>query len=550
MIRTHVKTTSGNVAAPVASASRPAARIVSRVGGTFLLLVILGLTSRVVGFLREMFLAAQFGAGHEMDAFLAGQTVPGVAQRLFDELLGSSLLPLFAAWCARWGEARAWAHLNRLLRFLVIFGAGLVVMGALLAGPLVRSLAPGLGKPDSAIAARSLQIMLPGIGFLLLGSSYTALLNYYRRFLVVAGLTLASNLAIVLCIVLLADRLGVYSAAVGMSVGALLLAASQWPFLPACGRREPAMGDGRPVVAEFARLAKPLAFGILLFSLIPVVERFLASWLPEGSIAVLNYAFKVDWLVYLVFVVPITTMAFPRLAESAAAGDQQRFLHVLIVALKAVLLLLLPMIVFLLVSGDPVIRLLFERGNFSAARTGDTAAVLRVYVLGLPAAAATLVLFYAVYALQQPGARLTAGVLAVGIGACGGLVLTTLLGVRGIAATHVLNFTTLAVFLGWYLRRILAPDWWRPLTFFSARALLAGVASFPVSWLAARTLERTGLGTSPLWQAARLVTVGFVTISVFLGLCWLLRLAEVRSLLKELRDLRDALARTRSEAIS
>lgn len=338
--------------------AQPIPHVNTRTAFTFLLLVFLGALAKVVGFLREIVLAAQFGANRQMDAFIVGQTFPGVVQRMFDELLGASLLPLFATWVVAAGEPAAWARLNRLLWLFFIVSCGGVLGSLLLAKPMIGLLAPGLDAAGVSLSAHLLQIMLPSIAFIVLSSVYTGVLNYYRRFLWPALISLLSNVAGLLCIVLYADRIGVYSAALGVTLGAFLLALLQWPFLPAAGRRQHPVAEAQPWLAEFSRLGKPLAVGIVIFNFVPLVERFLSSWLPEGNIAVLNYAFKIDWMVYIVFVLPITAMVFPQLAKAGAAGDRERFLGVLVLALKGVLLMLLPVMVLLLVEGNAVVRLL------------------------------------------------------------------------------------------------------------------------------------------------------------------------------------------------
>ena len=110
-----MNTVLGKLATEGTSYVQPIPHVNARTVFIFLLLVFLGALAKGVGFLREIVLAAQFGANRQMDAFIVGQTFPGVVQRMFDELLGASLLPLFATWVVAAGEPAAWARLNRLL---------------------------------------------------------------------------------------------------------------------------------------------------------------------------------------------------------------------------------------------------------------------------------------------------------------------------------------------------------------------------------------------------------------------------------------------------
>ena len=501
------------------------ARVSAQATASFLLLVMLGVLAKGVGLVREMVLAAQFGASGPMDAYLVAQTLPSAVQRVFDELLGASLLPLFAGWVVAAGEAAAWARLKSLLRFLLWTSALLVLISLPLAAPLVRALAPGLGLGESSIAARALLILLPGIAFGVAGSIFAALLNYHRRFVCAALFALAGNALALACIFLFAGRIGIYSAAAGVTAGALLLAL-QWFYLPAAGRREPPVASAVATRSEFWRLAGPLAAGIALFNLIPLVERFLSSFLPTGGIALLNYAFKVDWLAYLVLVVPITTLAFPRLADAGAAGDTQKFLGALQLALKGALLALLPAMIFLGIAAPAVIASLYERGSFTTVHTAGTAAILRVYLFGLPGAAATLILFYALYALRQPAGRVAAGVAGLFFALSFGWPAVRAWGATGIAATHAVNYTALALLLGAYVTRSLGRDWWRPLLGFALRAATAAAAA----WFAGQQLLRLWIEAETFPRSMMELLAGAAASAVFVLLAWLFRLQEIRDL--------------------
>jgi len=255
----------------------------------------------------------------------------------------------------------------------------------------------------------------------------------------------------------------------------------------------------------------------------------------------------VNWLVYMIFVVPLTVMSFPRLAAAAAVGDVRRFQQVLTLTLKGVLLVLLPAMIILIVAGDALVRLLYQRGSFTAADTAGTAAILKIYVLGLPGAAATLILFYALYALKLPSGRVGAGAMGLAVaGGCGWLAVS-LWGAKGIALTHTINFCLMAILLGWFLRRSVASDWWRPLGSFAVRALVAAAGTLPLAWLSALALARAWPGVSILAQAGRLALSSAATVTCFVALCWLLRLGEIRSLAKELRGYVVAMANSKGE---
>jgi len=492
-----------------------------------MMLVSLGAVNKGLGFLREAVMAAKFGADIRMDGLLAGQTIPAVLSKVMDEILGASLLPLFASWTTQKGEAIAWARLKQIV-FYLLLGASVVVLSLLVfSGPVMTVLAPGLGAEGIHIAVRSLQIMLPSIAFFLLGSMLTAILNYYGRFFWGGLAATLGNAFSLLCILLYARQLDVYSVAIGITGGALLLVIFQVPFVPRAARTWDTGNEAGARFGEFAKMAGPFGFAILLFNAIPFVERFLGSLLREGSLAILNYAFKVDWLVYSVFAIPVTTVTFPALASAAALQDTTRFQRVLALGVKGTLLLIAPCMVILVSLAVPIIQLLFQRGMFGPEQTARTASVLVIYVFGLPGASISLILFYALYALGQPAVRLTASVLSVLLSMICGWVFTRFWDVQGIAWAHVVTLSLVAAYMAWALR-VLLGQCWSALISFVLRLCGAGLVSAVVCIVIYHQLALWITGDPIPAQVARIGVPSAVTLVVFYLLCWLWKVEEVK----------------------
>lgn len=495
-----------------------------------------------LGFLREAVMAAKFGADIRMDGLLAGQTIPAVLSKVMDEVLGASLLPLFAAWTGRDGEAISWVRIKQIVRRLLLAGSVVILLLLVLSRHVIAIVAPGLAAEGKHIAVRSLQIMLPSILFFLLGSVLSAILNYYRRFFWSGLAATLGNAFSLLAILIYARQLDVYSVAIGITVGAISLVVFQVPFLPRSAHLSDTGPDARAPFAEFVRLAGPLSLAILSFNAIPLVERFLASSLSEGSLAILNYAFKVDWLVYTVLTVSVASVTFPPLAAAAAAQDTAHFRRILALGLKTVMLLIVPWIVVLFSLALPVIQLLFERGMFDAEQTARTASVLRIYVIGLPGASAFLLLSYALYASKQSGVRLVVSGLSVPLTFVWGWVFTRYWDVQGIAWAHVVTLSLMSVYMAWALRpwlgRFAVPALW-----FGVRVASAGLLSGAACVVAHQQLSVSFPGDSFLSQFVRIALPAAVAEVIFYVGCWVARVEEVEQLRGVLRQMRSVQAR-------
>ncbi|MET9591705.1 lipid II flippase MurJ [Streptomyces sp. NPDC006516] len=420
-----------------------------------------GLTvvAALLGLVRDQAVARLFGASHASDAFLIAWTVPEMAATLLiEDGMALLLVPAFSLALTRrasGGQAQdpvralVAATLPRLSAALACAGA-LLVWGAPWA---VAVLAPGLDDPRLAVDCTR----LTAVTVLTFGVTgyFSAALRAHGRFLAPAGVYIAYNAGIIGMTLALHSVWGVRAAAAGVAVGSLLMILT---LLPTFVRLVPA-GRGR-TGAKVRRVHGPALLGatvlapVVLFVLSRqsqvLVERFLASSLPDGAISHLNYAQKVAQLP-MVLSMMICTVTFPVVARAMASGDRegarQRVERDL--ALAGTVVLLGTAMVF--GCAPQIIEALFQRGAFDAADTAATAGVMRVYALGLLGHTLVGALCRPFFSTGRPtwyplGAMGAGLVVTTGAGA----VLTAPFGVAGIAAANAAGISTaaLAMLLG------------------------------------------------------------------------------------------------------
>ncbi|WP_399494764.1 murein biosynthesis integral membrane protein MurJ [Streptomyces sp. P9(2023)] len=420
-------------------------------GGGFLrraAAVTAGLTAAgaVLGLLRDQSLAHYFGAGAETDAFLVAWTVPEFASTLLiEDAMALILVPAFSRALTRRGAVRALVR-STLPRLLLVMSAlaGLLILAAPL---LVAALAPGL--PDPRLAVDCTRLTATCVLTFALAGYCSAALRAHGSFLPPATIYVAYNIGIIGTIVVLREPFGVRAAAAGVAVGGALMVAVQAPYLVRELRRGPAPHagpavDGRLLVLGL--IAPVIAFTVSRQSQI-LIERFLASPLPSGAISHLNYAQKVAQMPMILSLM-LCTVSFPVVARAMASGDadgaRRRVERDLLLA--AVVVLVGASIV--IAAAPQIVEVLFQRGAFDASDTSATAAVMRVYALGLlgQTTVGTLVRCYfsAARPLWYPAAAMAAG---LAVTAVAGVVGAGLWGAVGIAAANALGITVTAVLM-------------------------------------------------------------------------------------------------------
>ncbi|MGC0331889.1 putative peptidoglycan lipid II flippase [Streptomyces sp. SAI-170] len=431
-------------------AEHPSHRFLARAA---LVTASLSLAGAVLGLVRDQALARLFGAGSDTDAFLVAWTVPEFAATLLiEDGLAFALVPAFSVALARRARGGAGDPVRALvastlprLTFAFVAVGGLIVLAA---PQVVRALAPGLPDPDLAVDCTRLTATCV-LTFGLAGYC-SAALRAHRRFLAPAAIYVVYNTGIITGMFVLGGRWGVRSAAMGVAVGGCLMLAVQLPSLLGQLRRKSprVLGERqeqeRPV--GLALIATVLLFALCRQSQV-LVERFLASQLPSGAISHLNYAQKVTQMP-MVLALMLCTVTFPVVARALADGDTERARDRVERDLVLTAWVVLLGAATVAACAPQIVELLFQRGAFTARDTDATAAVMRVYALGLLGHTLVGVLVRSYFSAALPS-WYPVGTMALGIVATSWLGALTVgpWGVLGITAANAVGITVTAALL-------------------------------------------------------------------------------------------------------
>ncbi|MET7849136.1 lipid II flippase MurJ [Streptomyces avermitilis] len=516
-----------------------------------LVTVVLSLAGALLGLGRDQVLARLFGAGSETDAFLVAWTVPEFAATLLiEDGLAFALVPAFSAAVARrrahGDTGRTGDPVRALVRSTLprlslafVVASALFVLGA---PYLVGALAPGLHNPGFAVDCTR----LTGTCVLTFGlAGYcSAALRGHRRFVAPAAIYVAYNTAIITAMFVLGARWGVRAAAVGVAMGGALMVVTQLPSLLRQLHRKPmtpasetagttgitgTMGTTETTVtADTAAAAAPaedrrtmnlaLIVTVLLFALCRqsqvLVERFLASTLPAGAISHLNYAQKVAQMP-MVLSLMLCTVTFPVVAQALAEGDTERARDRVECDLRVVSCVVLLGTAAIVACAPQLVHLLFQRGAFTARDTAATAAVMRVYALGLLGQALVGALVRSYFSAGRPTwypmAAMTAGIVTtswIGAWAVGSF------GVLGIAAANAAGITLTALILLYGMGTRSVPIRTRRVLAEMSKPLRAAVVACVVGGFCASRVDSPALG---LAAGGTAVTVVFLLLARVLG---------------------------------
>jgi putative peptidoglycan lipid II flippase len=513
--------------------------------------------SRILGLVREQVFAAMFGAGKNLDAFLAAFQIPNLLRDLFAEgALSTAFTTVFAKTAEKEGDAPAWRLANLVITTMILLLGLICVAGVWLSPLLVNLTSYGFhtvpGKFEQTVALT--RIMFPFILVISLSAVVMGMLNARFVFGIPAMAPMAYNIISVAAGVAMAfifdpqanwrhphfTSRGLTGVALGVMMGGLAQLLVQFPTLWRQGYRFRWKVDfSDPRLLAVWRLMWPALIAASAVEINILINSQFASGI-DGARSWLTCAFRLVYFPIGMFGVAIATVLLPSVARFEANQDRVSFGRHVEEALRLSLFMTIPAAVGLFALAPEIIELIYQHGAFTPEATAQTAAALRAYTFGLAGYAGSKVLIPCFQALSKPKIPLRVNSIAIGVNLL--LNVTLVMGLHfghvGVAAStagvSLVNFAQLA----WLLRREVPlgrlKNWATLLAVLGSGGLLCGLGS----WGSAHALGSV-LPNSLLGQSVRvLVSVG-VGVGVYAAFTLACRLPEthlaVRMVLTKLR---------------
>ncbi len=410
--------------------------------------------SRILGFVRDIFIARLLGASPLADAFFVAFKLPNFFRRMFAEgTLTVALVPVLADERKK-GEADAHEYLNALAGLLLAALILFTVLGMIFMPWLLLAFAPGFhDEPDRWQQALNLaRLMFPYLALISLAAMSWAVLNAYKKFSVAAASPALLNIAILFAAIVLAPLHDnpAEALAVGVILGGALQLAIQFPALKRIGWvPKPTWRPRLPAIGQTMQLFGPAVMGIAAVQVNILVGTILATLLPVGAVSYLYYADRIVQLPLALFGIAMGTALLPSLSEHLANNRTIEARHDLQQGLTWLTWIILPSIVGLMFLAEPIIRTLFEQGKFNANDAANTAHALQAYAVGLMAFCWARVLSTACFAGKDAKAPMKFAIYSVIANIILAVVLMQPLGFVGLAlATALASFFNVGLL--WY----------------------------------------------------------------------------------------------------
>jgi len=501
--------------------------------------------SRILGLVREQVFAGLFGAGNTYDAFVVAFRIPNLLRDLFGEgALSAAFVTVFSAYDTNRTREETWRLASNVLTVILVLLSLLTLLAIIFADSLVALLAPdfSLVAGKSALTAYLTRIMLPFLLFISLSAVVMGILNTKGRFFVPALASSFFNLGSVVGGTSLAYILPHYGqpAIVGMAIGTLLgglmQLGIQLPSLVKTGfRYRPTFDLSDPGLCRVLKLMIPATIGMSATQINIFINTNFASSCPVGSVSWLQYAFRLVQLPIGLFGVALAIAMLPILAKQAAKKNIAEMKKTMVSSLTMVFALTLPATAGLIILAEPIIRLLFEHGVFTAHDTVATAETLALYSIGLFAYSANKVLVPAFYALDKTRYPVIASFMAIVVNIV--IISLTIDSYQHLAIAFSTSCTMLINFL--FLMVVL----YRNLNGFSLAYLGRGLVKISLATLTLTCMLLFVLPTFASWLHGSLIAQGFsllvlifASVTVYCIVLHFCRLEEMAILTEKIRN--------------
>jgi putative peptidoglycan lipid II flippase len=497
--------------------------------------------SRLLGFVRDILMASSLGAGMVADAFLVAFKFPNFFRRLFAEgAFNAAFVPLFGKELEKDGIQVARVFAADTAALMVATLLTFTLLAIILMPILMFAIVPGFVDQAEKfdLTVELTRITFPYLTFMALIALMGGMLNTMQKFAATAAAPILLNIVLILALVLLNFDVfkhpgftlawAVCAAGIGQFIwiagacakGGLLFRMRRPRFTPGIKRLLELMGPGL------------IGAGVVQINL--VVDVILASTLQEGSVSFLYFADRVTQLPLGVVGVAVGVALLPLLTRQIAEGDDRGAAESQNRAVEFALLLTVPAMLALLTIGDPVVRVLFERGAFDDVAAANTAAALSAFALGLPAYVLIKALTPSFFARHDTVTPMKVAVTAMAVNIILAVIFMQIWAHVGIALATACSAWMNAILLWIILHH-------RGQFYADSRLLRRGIRIIAASIVMASILFFTErqLGDYLMGSAAEragslifLVALGLAIIGVFAPLFGAVKLSELKAMLR------------------
>lgn len=423
---------------------------------TFSFMFIAMFLAKVLGLVRNMVFANFYGTGFEATAFFTASRIP---LQLLDITLGaaisSTFIPVFNEYMQKKGKESAIAFANNFLNVIILMSLVLSVLGIIFAGPIVKLIAPDLDIATMNLTIELSKILFPVMLFTAVAYVFVGFLQSMDEFNIPAIISIVSNGILILYLMIFNDKFGVKGASIAMLIGWGTQILVQLPSAIKKGFKYSFKINFKDEgLKKVVKLALPILISSWVQPINNIINLRLASGLEDGqAVSTIEYAYTLYLIVVGVFSYTLSNIIFPELSKLSADNQEDEFREIIKKAIKISIFFIIPMSVGIAVLSSDVIKLIYERGEFTANSTMLTSSALMCYAIGMLGYGLMEILNKAFYAKQDAKTPMYTSAVAIVLNVIFSIVFVKTIGYTGLPLAASITSILTAIIMLWRIEK-------------------------------------------------------------------------------------------------
>ena len=406
-----------------------------------MLVTLVIILSKAIGFGRDMVTTAYFGRTMENDAYVSAYSLFYLPVLLFNSCISATLIPMYVSE----RQKHSLKHSNRFASNAINLFAliALVVSAAMfaLADPLVRLVYRGFPADKIALTAKLVRIMVLALVFNVTSITVSNMLNAMEKYIAAQLTGFPLSVCVIVASVAFSGRFGIAAVAWGVFAANILQLLVLIPFLKGWFHYTPQLNLRDRRFKKLAKLALPAMLSMGVSELNHMIDHALASGLAEGTLTSMTSAYRLITFLQGILIVPLTTIMFSKMSVKVAENDERGALNMLKRSAITLSMVVLPIVGVGAVLSVDVIKFAYMRGKFTLEDVNVTAGILLFYIVGLPAFGMRDFLSRMFHALKDTKTPFRVSCMVVGINIVLNFILRAVMGANGLAfATTIAGY--------------------------------------------------------------------------------------------------------------
>ncbi len=419
-----------------------------RAAGSMMIITLVG---KILGLVRDMLMAANYGSGMEANAFLTASRIPRVFfDAIFASAISASFIPIFNESLEKNGKKSAFEFTNKFITLIGIVTVIMTLAGMGFAPQLTNLFADGYDAETTSLSISLLKIMFPTVIFTGVAYSFVGVLQSFDEFTIPAALSIVSNGIIIIYYLFFNKSMGIYGLSAAFLIGWAMQAIMQIPSLIKKGYKyRPSFALKKDEnIRKVLALMLPVMVSTWVQPINIAINTRFASHLYEGAgVSAIEYANNLYTIIVGVFVLSVANVVFPRLSRMTANNDKNAFFNTVITTTRILSYIVIPMTVGVMSLSGPIISLIYERGAFDAFSTGITTSALFFFSLGMFGYGLQAILSRAFYAEKDGKTPFIAGLVSIAVNLILCKVLVERMSISGLALASAISSTVFGLVL-------------------------------------------------------------------------------------------------------